>query len=177
MSSLWAVVSGSRGPFSPATRTSTSQFGELLVKVKSEFNFRIKDSEERSVPLPAPLLFRLKVRHESRPGQRLILPNSTGRPDGHLLMKIKRLHLRAGHCVNRIGKRCDRHPVCRRAELHRTRKSSSAMLSQAGTPIQSISAYLGHSDLKTTKRYLEAAGLSVEQRSKVDNGFASLTAA
>jgi len=118
-----------------------------------------KDGEEGTIPIPSFLVDILRTRRERYPLSRLVFPTAKNRPDGHLLRLVKRIGLRAGlncgHCVNKAGKSCATHPVCKQVILHKLRKTFATMLSESGMPPRTIMEYLRHSDLATTMRYLE----------------------
>src|ERR1700749_2711824 len=82
-----------------------------------DLGYRPKDKEEGTVPIPELLVQTLKARRERYHETRLIFPGKHGKPNGHALRIIKRLALRAGvncgQCVNKRGKSCATHPVCR----------------------------------------------------------------
>jgi integrase len=87
-----------------------------------------KDKEEGNVQLPYVLIEGLRARRARMPHSRLGFPTGDGKPNGHLLRIIKQLGLRAGancgHCLNKRGLSCAKHPVCshagRRTTLHFT---------------------------------------------------------
>lgn len=153
----------------------------LHVRPKPEFGFTVKDGKERFVPLPQSVMSRL-IEERSRSTNRLIFPSTGGNPDGHQLRKVKILHQKAGlncgRCLTKSRKgykvkSCANHPVCRKAELHKFRKTYATMLATSGMAIHTISKLLGHEDIQTTMRYLEAmsAGSPVTL-AKVDSTFA-----
>jgi integrase/recombinase XerD len=99
------------------------------------------------------------VRRARYPESRLLFPTDENRPDGHLLRVIKNLGLRAGlncgHCINKAGKSCATHPVCKHVILHKLRKTFASVLSRKGIPPRTIMRYLRHSELTTTLAYLD----------------------
>jgi integrase/recombinase XerD len=123
-----------------------------------DLGFRPKDKEEGSVALADVLVDRLKARRKRYPKTRLIFPGANGKPDGHMLRIIKRLALTAGancgHCVNKAGKSCADHPVCKGIFLHKLRKTYATTLHRNGVPARTIQSFLRHSSLETTLRYL-----------------------
>lgn len=123
-----------------------------------DLGFIPKDKEEGTIPLPPNLVERLRARRKRYPQSRLIFPRKDGNPDGHLLRIIKRLALCAGvncgHCVNKKGQSCQKHPVCQHIILHKLRKTFAGMMHNNGEPARSIQAMLRHSDLSTTLGYL-----------------------
>jgi integrase/recombinase XerD len=124
-----------------------------------DLGFKPKDKEEGTIPIPSFLVDMLRARRERYPAARLVFPTPENRPDGHLLRLVKSVGLRAGlncgHCVNKAGKSCATHPVCKHVILHKLRKTFASVLSKKGIPARTIMRYLRHSDLTTTLRYLD----------------------
>jgi integrase len=124
-----------------------------------DLGFTPKDKEEGVIPIPSFLVEILRARRERYPLARLVFTTPQNKPDGHLLRMVKRLGLRAGlncgHCVNKAGKSCATHPVCRYVILHKFRKTFASVLSKKGIPPRTIMRYLRHSELSTTLLYLD----------------------
>jgi integrase/recombinase XerD len=101
-----------------------------------DLGFSSKDKEEGTIPIPSLLVETLLARRKRYPTSRLIFPTGKDQPDGHLLRIIKSLGLRAGlncgHCVNKAGKSCADHPVCKDIFLHKFRKTFATILSKKG---------------------------------------------
>jgi len=145
----------------------------ITVQDKPQYQFKVKDREERAVPISTSLTASLLMRKSGKPSNHLIFPAANGQPDGHLLRRLKALHhkagLNCGRCVSKGGKSCVDHPVCRRATLHKARKTFATLLSEAGMSLQTISLILGHSNLETTQKYLATADIqSARTRAQVD---------
>jgi integrase len=70
-------------------------FVDGLFTVKAKANWKPKDYEEREIPLPDFLVAALKKRMLSTKGD-LIFPQPEGKPDGHMLRKLKYRAKRAG---------------------------------------------------------------------------------
>jgi integrase len=67
---------------------------------------------------------------------------------------------------------CKTDPVCQHFILHRFRKSCATRWMEAGVPVRSIQAWLGHKDLETTMNYLGTGDMHAPQtRAKVDAAF------
>ena len=66
----------------------------ISVRSKPEMGFRIKDKEERSVPVPDSLIATLADRKRSSTSV-LIFPGDNGRPNGHFLRVLQKLAFRA----------------------------------------------------------------------------------
>jgi integrase/recombinase XerD len=107
-----------------------------------DLGYRPKDKEEEALPFPDVLVEALKARRVRYPESRLILPGEDGKPDGHRLRTIKRLALRAGlncgECVDKAGKSCTKHPVCKQFVLHKLRKTFATNLHPNGFPAQTL---------------------------------------
>jgi integrase len=123
-----------------------------------DLGYRPKDKEEGTLPIPKLLVDRLKARRTRYPNTRLIFPGKHGGTNGHALRIVKQLALRAGVnfglCVNKAGKSCVKHPVCRHVLLHKLRKTFASTLHHNGLPAQGLQRYLRHSDLSTTLKYI-----------------------
>jgi len=142
---------------------------EFHVRNKPEVGFTVKNHESRTVPMPDSLVDALKERKKNPPHARWIFVNRDGNPDGHFLKKLKRIALHAGlncgHCRTTVtkgkydGKRevevtCATDPVCQHIYLHRLRKTCATRWMNAGVPVRTLQAWLGHKELETTMKYL-----------------------
>lgn len=148
----------------------------VRVTAKPHWNWRPKDCEERSVPIPEWLVKKL-AQLKSESTSSLLFPNQLGRPEGHFLAKLKSLALRAGlncgHCINKPGQSCKDKPVCNRWSLHKFRRTFATMHHESGVSARTLQAWLGHSNLETTLRYLRIADLRSDRiRLQVDKTFA-----
>lgn len=158
-------------------------FGErtFTVREKRDFpRFQIKDKEEREIPIPAFLVDLLRARRLRYPETRLIFPGRNGKPNGHMLRELKLLAFRnglnCGHCVNKKGRTCDKHPVCEAFGLHKWRKTFATWHHHRGVSAHELMKWLGHSSLDTTLAYLAASNIkSPRTRELVDSTFAGLT--
>jgi integrase len=128
-----------------------------------QFDWEVKDTEQRIIGIPDKLTERLFARHERHPGNGLVFANTKGNPDTHLLRIIKRVALRAGmNCGKCMGtherKRvsCSTHPVCRKWIIHTMRKTWATFQARSGVSVPTIKDDLGHSSLVTTLNYLAA---------------------
>jgi len=102
----------------------------IQVIEKPEFGFRPKDHEKRVVPIPDSLMAELQARKNSCN----VIFYRNGKPDGHLLRRLKKYN------PDWI--------------LHRFRKNFATDRHAAGAPANTIRKWLGHSSLETTLRYL-----------------------
>lgn len=150
----------------------------ITVRSKPELGFRVKDKEERSVPIPDTLidsLLALKRRNDSG----LIFSSKDGKPDGHMLRRLQKLALSAGlncgECVTKSGNECSDNPVCRGWGLHKFRRTFATMHSEASVSAPTIQRWLGHADLSTTLRYLAVADMRSDRtRAQVNSSFAAM---
>jgi integrase len=127
------------------------------VRSKPKFDFTVKDYEERDIPIPVDFLGELKEWKEMYPKQNLIVPTSSGRPNGKLLKMLKRLARRAGiecgWCPNCIaGVKGER--GCDEIELHKFRRTCITTWLRNRIDPRTVMEYAGHADLETTLRYL-----------------------
>jgi len=152
--------------------------GQKIVRVtaKPQWNWKPKDCEERCVPIPEWLVNKL-ARLKSRSANSLLFPNQLGRFEGNFLAQLKSLALHAGlncgHCVNKRCQSCKDKPVCNRWSLHKFRRTFATMHHESGVSARTLQAWLGHSNLETTLRYLKVADLRSDRiRLQVDETFA-----
>jgi integrase len=129
----------------------------LRVQSNPRYDFKVKDAEQRDVPVPADLLNRLKAYRETQPTQKLVFGKRGGRddaPDGHLLRRLKGLarsaELNCGECEGCTGKNKE----CGFWYLHRFRSTYITRLLRSGVDIRTVMKLSGHSDLESIMRYL-----------------------
>lgn len=150
----------------------------IKVRTKRRLGFRVKDKEERSVPVPDDLIAALAAR-KSASASVYLFPTEDGLPNGHFLRLLKKRALEAGlncgECINKAGQSCRTRPICEDWVLHKFRKTFATMHNEAGIPASTIQRWLGHEDLSTTLRYLAIADLRSDRtRQQVNATFASL---
>jgi integrase/recombinase XerD len=152
-------------------------FKQKLIRVtaKPQWNWKPKDCEERLVPIPEWLVNKLAALRLRSDGP-LLFPNRLGRPEGHFLAKLKTLTLHSGlncgHCVNKRAQSCRDKAVCSRWSLHKFRRTFATMHHESGVSARTLQAWLGHSNLETTLRYLRVSDLCCNRvRSHVDGTF------
>jgi integrase len=133
----------------------------LQVRSKPRYQHKIKDSEEREMPLTAGLIKQLQHYQQSHPNQRLVFGKRGGKddaPDGHLLRRLKRLAreagLNCGSCEGCAGENNE----CENWFLHRFRANYITTLLRDGLDLRSVMALSGHSSLESVMRYLRPAG-------------------
>jgi integrase/recombinase XerD len=139
----------------------------IQVVEKTYFGFKPKNCTKRTVPISDELIAQLQMRKN---GSSLIFPTAGGRPDGHLLQRLKdttfKGGLNCGRCVGRENKlevSCADAAVCERWIMHRFRGNFASDRHQAGASARQIQKWLSHTSLETTLRYLGAADDTSEQ--------------
>lgn len=160
--------------------------GVMRVTSKAKkYGWRIKDKEERDVPLPADLIKLLIKWRKAHPQTNLVLGrgrdqkphgeegkffSDKDRPDGHFLRKLKQLVRQAGLdcgvCDGCLSKRRE----CHKWTLHKFRRTYMTSLLRAKVDLVTVQALAGHTDLKSTMRYLTPQTAD-EIKSKVNDVF------
>ncbi len=127
---------------------------ERILKVtgKPEYEWNIKDYEQRIIPLPTNLVEMLKAWRKENPATKLVLGTANDKPNTKYLLALKSVAKNAG-VLN--------------ATLHRCRRTYGTTLLRGGADLGIVKALLGHSDLASTMRYLSAAS-GEDVRNKVD---------
>jgi integrase len=103
----------------------------LTIHSKPDLGFRIKDKEERSVPVPSDLLEMMKTYRAANPSKHFVIGNAKDRPHTKLLRLLKGL-------VREAGLNCGRCPSCRDRQecekwfLHKFRATYCTMLLRSG---------------------------------------------
>jgi integrase len=129
----------------------------ILVRSSLEHGFKIKDREERDVPMPDKLAVILKEWKSQRGTRQLVLGTSGDRPNQKWLRLLKRTARRAGlNCGRCDGcrKLKENKRECGEYTLHSFRRSYATALAWSGVDVRTISALLGHADIETTLLYL-----------------------
>jgi integrase/recombinase XerD len=154
------------------------------IRRKDDVGFTPKSHESRTVPIPAALAAMLKERRKKMPDARWIFGNDEV-PGNHFLRKLKRIALRAGlncgQCRTTltkgegdgrrlVGVSCKDYPVCEHFYLHRFRKTCATRWHEAGIPVRTVQAWLGHKSLETTMNYLGVTD-SNKLRGEIDSAF------
>ncbi|CAN5750837.1 hypothetical protein BH10ACI4_BH10ACI4_17000 [soil metagenome] len=139
----------------------------LRVTSKPHWKFKIKDSEEREVPVPSNLLDRLREWRKQHPTTRLVLGTKAGQPERKLLRRLKRLAKAhelncgvCGGCKSALGE-------CQGWTLHKFRRTYCTTLLQSGMDLRTVQQFMGHADLASTMRYLKPA-TSKESQARVN---------
>jgi integrase len=135
-------------------------FKRFTIKVtpKPEYDFVIKDHEERTVPVPPWDMKSLEVKKRFweqtyNRKHRLVFATKTGNPDNHMLEKLKRIWreagLNCGTCSTCIEKN-----ECERAYLHKFRSTYGTMMLRK-YDISTVRKLMGHKPgSEATFRYL-----------------------
>jgi integrase len=134
----------------------------VLVRSKLDWGFKVKDKEERSMPIPDDVM-ELLVQHRAHRGGQLFITGTSGnRPNTHLLRMLKRLvdnaGLGCGDCTP-----CRERNECQEWFLHKFRASYATALLRNGLDIRSVQKLMGHSDMESTMRYLRPSEDAVLQ--------------
>jgi integrase/recombinase XerD len=108
----------------------------LRVTGEGKEEFSPKDYEERMIPIPPDLLALLKKLPRK---SEWVFPTARGGKQTHLLRRLKRLAKRAG---------------VPQATLHKFRHTYATRLLEKGSDIVTVQHLMGHSDLDTTRQYL-----------------------
>lgn len=110
--------------------------GRECVVVRAKTGFSPKDYEEREIPIPAELAAMLRARERK---SQWVFARPDGSQETHLLRRLKRVAAAVG---------------VENATLHKFRHTYATRLLENGADIVTVQRLLGHSDLDTTKRYL-----------------------
>jgi integrase len=115
---------------------------------------RIKDWEERSIPLPDDLAAELRAWRESHPATRLVLGTKNDTPNWKWLQMLKRSARAAGlNCGRCAG--CRKTQECQWWTIKRFRSTYTTSLLRKVDPI-TVMAWTGHKDLATVMLYAAA---------------------
>lgn len=144
------------------------------VKHKPQYKWSPKAYKERTVPIPTAVAADLLAsKPEGAKQTDLVFPAADGAPDGHMLRKLKAV-------VNRGGLNCGSCDACvERKEcehwwLHKFRATFATIHLQNGIDLRTVQAWMGHTDLASTMRYLRPARGEAVQ-SKIDAMFSART--
>jgi integrase len=134
----------------------------LLIREKKQWNFQPKGRKERRVPLPDALAVELQAHVKTLKGT-LLFPHPLGRPEGHLLRRLKA-----------VVERAKLKATYGSWTLHLFRHTMITMHLQGGVDVRTIMRWVGHEDLATTMRYLDWINShSDEARRLVNKTFAT----
>jgi integrase/recombinase XerD len=146
------------------------------VREHPEFDWTVKDYEERFIPISDSLIELLREHHREAKS-RLIFSGDKGGLDHHLLRRLKSRAFTAGRncgrCTSTSGESCRDAAVCKEWILHRFRCTYATLHNRAGVDLPTISRWLGHADVETTMTYIDVDRSSRETRSIVNGTFAA----
>jgi integrase len=139
----------------------------LQVRSKPRYKHKIKDSEERELPLSQELIAELEAYRKQIPAEhRLVFGKRGGKedaPDGHLLRRLKLLVKEAGLNCNAC-ETCVASKECENWFLHKFRATyCTTMLRATQGDLRTVMGLMGHADLASTMRYLRPASTSQVQ--------------
>ena len=143
------------------------QHSVFRVQGKPHWGFKVKDSEQRDIPIPADLLKRLKESHKKHANNRLIVGTEDGGPNEKLLRALKRLAKRAGLNCNACDGCKGELKECQNWTLHKLRRTYATTLLHNGMDLKTTQHYMGHADLASTMRYLRPAS-TAETQSRIN---------
>lgn len=132
--------------------------GTINMRWKPQYDFAPKAYREREVPIPTKLIDLLRdFKPRNVSADRLIFCTASGRPDTHMLRALKRNAAKAGLDESRYW-------------LHKFRATFATMHLAAGVDLRTVQAWLGHTNLESTIRYLKPARTEAMQ-TKVNATF------
>lgn len=143
----------------------------VTVRNKEALGFRIKDNDERAVPLEAELLENLREWQKTHGERRFVFGTANDQPEGHFLRALK-LAVRDAGLNCGVCETCARSKQCERWWLHKFRATFATLCLQRGMDVKTLMKLLGHEEMEVTLRYLSAAKTSAVQN-KIDNIFAA----
>ncbi len=128
----------------------------LHLHSKPKYGFKMKDHEERELPLSEELFDLLTQSRQRHPNSKLVFGTKNGKPNTKLLLLVKRRARRAGlNCASCDG--CVSRQECERWFLHRFRATYCTKLLRSGMDLRTVQQMMGDSDLASTMRYLRPA--------------------
>jgi integrase len=136
--------------------------GILSVRGNPRYGFKVKDHEQRDIPIPANLMGWLRTYRATHPNDLLVAPTSTSKPNTKHLLLLKRAAHRAGLNCNAC-EGCSTSAECSRWFLHKFRASCISLwlrpqsMGGAGLDLRTVMRLSGHADLASVMRYLSPA--------------------
>lgn len=130
----------------------------LRVRSNPKWQFKVKDYEQRDLPIPADLINALRARKRAKPNTTLVVGTARDHPNRKLLRLLKRIvkkeKLGCGRCEG-----CQPgHIGCSGWELHKFRRTFATRALQApGMDLRTVQMLMGHKDIQSTMRYLRPA--------------------
>lgn len=130
--------------------------GYVRVRSNLDYGFKVKDKEQRDIPLPPDLMTKLRDWRDAHPGTKLVIGTASDKPSYKLLRALKR-------CANRIGLNCGEcescvsHNECEHWFLHKFRATFTTKMLRSGMDLRTVMKITGHTDLESVMRYLSPA--------------------
>lgn len=141
-------------------------FKNSIWKVQPKDGWKTKTKESRrEVPVPESHTKKILARMEASKHELsdLIFPNSQGAVNKHLVRIVQRVAHRAG--------------IRGRVDDHKFRSTCATRWLREGATVEDVRRWLGHGNLETVGRYLEAINLrSAETQKKISKTFAKFAA-
>jgi len=129
----------------------------LRSKVK-RWGFRLKDFEERELPLSDEMLATLKTYKRDHAGTCTLIFEKEGKPDGHMLRTLKQQVRAASLNCEKCDGCLSKPKECENWYLHKFRATfCTKMHRNPDIDMRTLQALMGHSDLASTLRYLRPA--------------------
>ena len=116
--------------------TDLKSTSNAAIRVTGKKGFSPKDYEERIIPIPKDLAEMLKKLPQET---EWVFPNKTGSRTNHLLRRLKEIASEA---------------KVQNATLHKFRHTYATRLLESGCDIVTVQKLMGHSDIDTTRQYL-----------------------
>jgi integrase len=139
----------------------------LLIREKKQWGWKPKGRKERRVRIPDFLAQHLKAASKTAKSSLLFPNEETGKPEGHLLRKLKS-----------VVKRANLKAAYGNWTLHIFRHTFATMHLQSGVDVRTVQKWMGHSELSTTQKYCDRLDAhSVEAGLKVNKTFAAFAPA
>lgn len=136
--------------------------GVLHIEGNATYGFKVKDSEERDIPIPEALVEWLREYRTAHPLDVLVAPTKSGNPNYKFLRTLKRAAHRAGlNCQTCAA--CKERNECEHWFLHKFRATCITLwlrpssMGGAGLDLRTVMRLSGHSELASVMRYLSPA--------------------
>jgi integrase len=137
----------------------------ILVRGKPEYKFKVKNYQQRYVPIPDDAAEELRRWAEEHSRQRLLIQFHSGKPVAKLLQHLKRFvfrhGLRCGNCAHCLSG----NPECENWGFHKFRRTYiTAILRHVD--LRTAQSYAGHKRISATERYLRP-GTAIDGQKRV----------
>ncbi|MEO6803561.1 MAG: site-specific integrase [Granulicella sp.] len=131
--------------------------GVLRVRSKPEYKFKVKDKEQRDIPIPGDLLEKLREYRKHNPSRKLVTGTASDQPNRKLLRSLKRAVKNAGLNCGACATCLKKNKECSQWFLHKFRATYITTLLRSGMDLRTVMKLSGHSDLESVMRYLSPA--------------------